>query len=171
MDGLNGFDLAENSVAKRVGNITSEDSLLMQNAATKGRQSANRRGLINSSIAAGEAQRAILDAAVPIASQDSQQGFAQATQERDIEAQRELQSNDLGLREQIARWNIDTSERTAAAQISASFQASLAAQYQAILGNTELSSIARREQLDYITNQNERRLGLVEQFYGIDLEF
>ena len=49
--------------------LMKQDSPLMRQAATQGRQFANRRGLINSSIAAGASQAAALNAVVPLASQ------------------------------------------------------------------------------------------------------
>jgi hypothetical protein len=58
-------------MADRVTEITSQDSPLMRAAKTEGLKVANRRGLLNSSLAAGTTQRAMLDAALPIASQDA----------------------------------------------------------------------------------------------------
>ena len=47
----------------------------MQRAATSGMQFANQRGLLNSSMAAGAAQGAMIDRAMPIAQQDAQQAW------------------------------------------------------------------------------------------------
>lgn len=55
----------------RVASITSQNSPLMQLAATRARQTANSRGLLNSSMAVGAAQNAVLDAATPIATVDA----------------------------------------------------------------------------------------------------
>lgn len=63
------------SVAKRVVDLTGSDSPLMQAAKTEGLKIANSRGLLNSSLAAGATQRAMLDAALPIASQDASQAY------------------------------------------------------------------------------------------------
>lgn len=63
------------SVEQRVAKITGQGSPLMRRAQTTGFQVANRRGLLNSSIAAGAAQNAILDAAIPIAGQDAATSF------------------------------------------------------------------------------------------------
>jgi hypothetical protein len=59
------------SMADKVTEITSADSPLMRAAKTEGLKVANRRGMLNSSLAAGTTQRAMLDAALPIASQDA----------------------------------------------------------------------------------------------------
>lgn len=59
-------------VAGRVNSLVSQDSPLMQLAATRAKQSANARGLRNSSMAVGAGQRAIMETATPIASADAQ---------------------------------------------------------------------------------------------------
>ena len=61
----------EKTAAGLLDQILSKDSPLMQRAATQGRQAANSRGLLNSSMAAGAAQGAMIDRASPLAMQDS----------------------------------------------------------------------------------------------------
>ncbi len=63
------------NIADRVSAITAKDSPLMRQARTTGLQTANRRGLINSSIAGGAAESAAISAATPIASQEMQQEY------------------------------------------------------------------------------------------------
>jgi hypothetical protein len=58
-------------VENRLEGILSKDSPLMQRAATQGMQYANSRGLLNSTMAAGAAQGAMIDRAFPIAQQDA----------------------------------------------------------------------------------------------------
>lgn len=60
-----------------VANILNSNSLLMNSAAAKGERIAANRGLQNSTIGVESAQRAMLDAAIPIASQDTQNAFAE----------------------------------------------------------------------------------------------
>lgn len=62
----------EQTVAGNVEDIIKADSPLMQIAATGAKQEANRRGLVNSSMAVGAGQSAVLGAALPIAQQDAQ---------------------------------------------------------------------------------------------------
>ena len=50
-----------------VNDITSQDSELMRAAAQRGRESANARGMLNSSIGIQAAQQSIVDAALPLA--------------------------------------------------------------------------------------------------------
>jgi len=66
----------DDSVATKVNDIASKDSALNQMARTEGLKAANRRGLLNSSMAIGESQDAVLKNALPIASQDAAQAFA-----------------------------------------------------------------------------------------------
>jgi hypothetical protein len=72
---VTGDQLVEN----RTNNIISKDSELMQRAASRAEQQANARGLINSSMAIGAGQTAVLDAATDIAKQDANT-FAQSAQ-------------------------------------------------------------------------------------------
>jgi hypothetical protein len=62
-------------VEGRVNRITSSGSPLMQAAMTRAKQDANRRGLMNSSMAAGAGQMAVINSALPIAQADA--GFYQ----------------------------------------------------------------------------------------------
>ena len=59
------------STAGRVDSIIAADSPLMQRAAAKAGQAMNARGLMNSSMAIGAGQAAVMDAATPIATSDA----------------------------------------------------------------------------------------------------
>lgn len=61
----------ESSAAYQLGRITSEDSPLNTQARTTADALSNRRGLLNSSIAVGSAQDAVLKNAMPLAQQDA----------------------------------------------------------------------------------------------------
>ncbi|TDX29095.1 hypothetical protein DFO67_108139 [Modicisalibacter xianhensis] len=63
----NGMD----TVQGQLNSILKSNSPLMKRAATQGKQYANKRGLLNSSMAAGATQGAMIDAATPIAQQDA----------------------------------------------------------------------------------------------------
>lgn len=62
---------ATDTTGGQLSKIIDQNSPLMQQAATAGRQGANARGLLNSSIAVGAAQGAVLNAATPIAQQNA----------------------------------------------------------------------------------------------------
>ena len=61
----------DQTVAGQVKSIIDSDSPLMQQAATSGLQQANKRGLINSSMAVGATQDSLYRAATPIAGADA----------------------------------------------------------------------------------------------------
>lgn len=58
-------------VAGRTNDLISQDSPLMQTAATQGTQLAAKRGLTNSSLGVQSAQQAVINTAVPIATSDA----------------------------------------------------------------------------------------------------
>jgi hypothetical protein len=61
----------QQTVAGQLSGILAKKSPLMQRAETTGLQQANARGLLNSSMAAGAAQDAMIDRATPIATADA----------------------------------------------------------------------------------------------------
>jgi len=61
----------EHTVSGSLKNIIDQDSQLMQQARTRAAQAANARGLINSSMAVGDAQARMVEAALPIAQGDA----------------------------------------------------------------------------------------------------
>lgn len=81
------------SVADKVKELTSQDSALMQQAKTEGLKIANRRGLLNSSMAVGASQDAMVSKALPIASQDASQSFQKNMAARDFEFSMEGQDD------------------------------------------------------------------------------
>jgi len=90
-----------NTMAGLLDSILAKDSPLMQRAATQGKQFASNRGLLNSSMAGGAAQGAMIDRATPIASQDSQSALSlsqfNAGQTNDMRRQ----SNDFSIRSNL----------------------------------------------------------------------
>ena len=65
------IDKPTQTVAGQVDSILQKDSPLMKRAEKTALQRMNRRGLLNSSLAVGAGQAAMVDAALPIASQDA----------------------------------------------------------------------------------------------------
>ncbi|MDE4189678.1 hypothetical protein [Phaeobacter gallaeciensis] len=88
---LNGEKPTTN-VSEIAGDMMGKDNPLMARARAQGAQSANRRGMLNSSAAAGEAANAVLDRVVPMASQEAQQRHA--GQMSDREAGHRLRENE-----------------------------------------------------------------------------
>lgn len=63
----------DDSVISRLNGLLSSDSSYIQTARAAGQRTAQKRGLLNSSIAAGAAESAAIAAGAPLASQDAQQ--------------------------------------------------------------------------------------------------
>lgn len=72
-------DPEKSTVAGQLKGILASSSPLMKLAESKGIMYANRRGLQNSSIGAGSAMREVINAALPIASQDAQTNWNSQT--------------------------------------------------------------------------------------------
>jgi hypothetical protein len=107
----------DDDVVTQLNKITSQDSDYMKLARTSGLQTANRRGLLNSSIAATASQAAAIAAAAPLASQNASQAatrnntrvgahFAGEQQQADIANSRFLQQNSIAAQEKLAQMNI-----------------------------------------------------------------
>lgn len=123
-------DTTGDSVEGRVKGLVDVNSPIIQQARTQGMESANRRGLINSSIAVGASEDAAYKAAVPIATADAslvgqknlsaqgaEQSLVQGQQtiqgQKDIQTQQDAATN-ARLVEQLG-----SQERVAAAQDAA----------------------------------------------------
>ena len=72
LQGMTRWDVAPNeTVRSQLQQIIADDSPLMQQARARAMQTANTRGLLNSSMAATAGESALYDAAMPIATQDA----------------------------------------------------------------------------------------------------
>jgi hypothetical protein len=183
--------IGSTSVAGNLNAILASDSPLMQRARTAGLQFANKRGLLNSSIAGEAAQNAMIDAALPIASQDADISNQQTMQQRDIQLQQWLQRSDADLRralqdgelgnqrwiatldadtrKQIADLQVGTADREKIGAMIASAQSNYTSQYEAILNNTSIPADERANNLAHIRNLMNSSISLIEQTYGVDL--
>lgn len=77
-------------------NITAQDSPLMQLSGTQGKQYAASRGLLNSSLAAGSAQNAMIQNAMPMALQDAQRYGSVADQNLSYQNQFRMADKEIG---------------------------------------------------------------------------
>ncbi|MBP2230831.1 hypothetical protein J2847_004140 [Azospirillum agricola] len=260
----------DDKVDAEVSRITSKGGPLMQQAKTDGLATAQRRGLLNSSMAVGSSQAAVLNAALPMAAQNaaqtaqknlstqeygqsrglqeqkfgydkdlsyqdfqqksnlsdqdfrqnsylSNQGYQQsrglqeqkygydsalstqdATQKAgltqlqgqwDSRLQGEKAATDaalsdqdfrqkLGLlnvdnasKEKIASWNVSQYEKERAMSALTAMEQLYSSQFNALANNTELPAEARNLYLGHIASLRESSLNLVEQMYGIDLNW
>ena len=109
------------TTSQRVAQIAAKGGPLMQRAETQGRQYANERGLLNSSLAAGAAQGAVLDRATDLARSDVQDRLNQfyagiererldsdsSYRERVLAQEKQLQDRRISLDEEISRGGLE----------------------------------------------------------------
>jgi hypothetical protein len=137
------------SVATKVSEITAKNSPLMQQARTAGVQYANKRGLLNSSLAGEAAQEAVIKTATPIASQDSQQEHAL----------------------HLAGLNLAANDRDKATAAAVSFENTYASMFQNIASNEALPAAIRDKYIQHIGKLRDSNMALIEMLYGVDLEW
>lgn len=107
------------SVADNVDKITSQDSALMQRAATTGARAANKRGLANSSIAVGAAQEEVLKAATPIATADAANTTSTNIADANMRGQKEMQQVDVQAQSDRLAAQLGSNAALQAAQLAA----------------------------------------------------
>ena len=107
-------------VSGRLTGLLASDSPYLERARTRGRQFANRRGLLNSSIAAGAAEASAIDAALPIAQGDAQI----AAGERGMRSQEFQQLRSIRSQELMQQKGLDhdTAQRQADRELSTALQ-------------------------------------------------
>jgi hypothetical protein len=142
-------DFDPTSVEQRVNRITSVNSPLMQQAGAMGAKASNRRGLLNSSIGVQAGQAAVLDAAVPIATQDA----ANSQQTK------------------VTGMSLASQERANSANLAAQFEGTYSQTVASIMENTNLPEKVRDKYLKHAAEVRDSNLRLVEQFYGVKLNW
>ena len=134
------------TMAGNVANILNSNSLLMKSAAAKGERIAANRGLQNSTIGVESAQRAMLDAAIPIASQDTQNAFAekQTRLQADLNFQNQSKLSQQQNQFAASQAELDRSHQRGLAQL----QADLNYSNQSRLNNAQNKFTASQAELD-----------------------
>lgn len=147
-------------VSSRVTGLIKTDSPLMTAARTKGLQTANRRGLLNSSISVQAGEQAALDVALPIASQEAAQVH-----------QANIGSMDIGSKEKVASMNVAANDREKATAAAAAMGNSYAEAFRTIASAHDLPADSRDKYLEHLGRLRDSNMNLVEQLYGIDLDW
>jgi hypothetical protein len=107
------------SSAQQLNNITSRDSPLMMRARQEGMLTAARRGLQNSSIAAGAAEGAMVDRASPLAMQDAQAELARQTANQNAQNTTNLTTASLNQQRELTNVGAENQTRQAVLQANA----------------------------------------------------
>jgi hypothetical protein len=177
----------------RIRGLLSQNNPLFENARVEGARFANRRGLLNSSIAGQAAQQAVLGVALPIASQEAQQENQRVIQLRDQafsgdQSERERQQAQLLQRNQLASSDrqffarlqeeraanlrgLEGERQRGAAALAASAEQNFASIFSNIANNERIPAQAREQLLAQASRQRESTLRLVRQIYGIQLQW
>lgn len=95
--------------------------------------------------------------------------LSETQQQRAITAQSAEAQLDRDLQERIAKLNLNSNDRNAAASILVNMEAAYNDQYAAIMANTNLSSDQREQQLTAAKNLRDTRINFVEQLFAVDL--
>ena len=92
-------------------------------------------------------------------------------QNREIGYQTAERALDRGLQEQLASWNLASSDRNAAAQFLTNMESMFASQYQSIMNNTNLDATQRAQQITSAQNLRNTQIDFVQQMYDIRLSW
>jgi hypothetical protein len=152
------WEYEDDSVAKQVNKLTSQNSPLMQQAKTAGMQTANRRGLLNSSMAVGESQREAYNAAIPIASQEASQIASKNTTQMGLLAD-----------QNIAAMNVAAHDRQYAQAGLAAADTAYAQGFASLAANTNLPADVRNKYLSNLQKMRDSAINMVSQMYGVQL--
>lgn len=168
---------ATDTVAGQANTIIAADSPLMQRAAAKANEASNAKGLLNSSMAVGAAQGAVMDAATPIAQADANANRATALANADMQKQTDqfnaqqqnaMNTTSAQLQTQVNQSNtqasnsvtinqLDQANKIQLANIQATYQGDMQAnQGSSTLFNTTMSAINNIQQsttMDAATKQ------------------
>jgi len=145
-------------VTTQLAKVTNTDSPLLTQARTRGKQFANRRGLLNSSLAGQAAEAAVFDVALPIASQQA----AQIQQSN-------IQGGAIESTERVAASGRASFEREKATAALTVFDANYQTAFNAIATNPDLPAKTRASFLKHIGAIRDNNFNLVEQLFNIDL--
>lgn len=115
---------------------------------------------------------------IALAQIGSQERLAQL----DLTSRERMQANEIGyqqgeraldrsLQEQLAQWNLSSTDRDGAMRSVISMEQLYNTQYANIMANTNLSADDRAAQLTAAKNLRDVQLDLIQQLYGISLDW
>ena len=152
------FKRIDTSVTKQLNRVLSTDSPLIKQAQTSAAQVANRRGLLNSSMAVQAGEAAALNVALPIASQQAAQLHQKVLQKKQIKST-----------EKLGFASIASFEKEKATAALAQFDTNYQNAFSTISSNENLPAASRESLLKHLLAIRDSNFNLVEQLYNIDL--
>lgn len=82
-----------------------------------------------------------------------------------------MQGVDVELQERLASMNLSANERNAAASLAQGYESTYSQMVSAIMSNPEIPAAERQRYLDHAARVRDSNLNLLEQFYGIELNW
>lgn len=172
----------DDSPTAKLAEITASSTPLMKQARTQGLQSANRRGLLNSTMAVGAAQDSAYRAAVPLAQQSADQTFQKnlslqsfgqqgELQGRELASLETRQGRDLASQENIAAMNVAAHDRQYAQSALAAADQTYGNMFAQIAANERIPAAQRTQYLTMMQKMRDSQINLVQQLYDIQLDW
>lgn len=165
---------ADQTVAGQLDSILAKGSPLMDAARTRASQTANQRGLLNSSMAVGAGEAAAYDVALPIAQQDAsthaQAGQFNTGERNKLQSQQLDQQMQAGLANQDARNTAAARDQAANLEAQRANQAATGALVEQTQGARlqegamQLEQSLRERQTQLEASIRERQMGLDQAF-------
>lgn len=149
----------------QIAQTLASDSPVMRQAATYGRQQAQSRGLLNTSMGVQAAQGEMVRAALPIAQQQAGQTFQRRQQGRGFAQDTAMQGRGFAHDTAMQGRALGADDTSRAASLAAAYDQSYSQLYASQLANPNLSKSARAGVLEHISKIRDSNMALVEQFY------
>jgi len=159
------------AVSNQLTGLLSKNTDYMKAATTSGLKTANKRGLLNSSIAVGAAHDSAIKNALPVASQDAAQISQQNLQRGQFDHDAGQLDKQLGTQKELAYANIASYDREKAAALGASFENSYAEIYRTIAQNENLPAKVRDSYLAHAATIRDSNYNFMSQLYGIEIDW
>ena len=165
-----GVQAGQEAVYKAALPIAAQDANQTFQKNISGQGYRQTEGLQGNEIAANEAtqQRTIAaDEATQQRAIDANTG----TQERSIEADRYLQQQQTDVQREIAQMNLSANDRDKATGAITIIDNNYAQMFDSIQNNTSIPAATRTQYLEHIAALRSTSLGMIEQMYGITLDW
>lgn len=157
-------------VANQLGTLMNREGAYLSNARRRGLEQSNSRGMLNSSIAAGAAERAGIEAAMPIAAADAATYGRAQTENMGALNEAQMQQRDIMNQQEMARWNSLTAGQSAGMQAQIAREqmaAELQSQREQLAYQGEQAGLDRYHQLGMSNTEFGQQMGLQSNQYGL----
>lgn len=98
-------------------------------------------------------------------------GTREKLQGLDADVRQSMQSLDLASQQRIADMNVATSQRSDAARMATAMETTYATMLETIANNPDIPADERQKYIDHANTMRDSNLALIEQMFGIDLNW